>query len=125
MKIIIESIPHAQQRYDTIGDWFVAPDGTLHIKVSQDKGVLPNRAPTKNEQFLIALHELVEMFVCASQGVTQKMVDDFDMYPAAKSFMGEPGDMPNCPYAKQHRFAMLIEHLVAHELGMLPYGRVE
>ncbi len=31
MKIIIETIEHTTQRYETCGDWYYTEDGTLHI----------------------------------------------------------------------------------------------
>ena len=37
MKIVIETIPHAQQRYPTCGDWYTDDSG-LHIKVSEEMG---------------------------------------------------------------------------------------
>jgi len=37
---------------------------------------------------------------------------------------GEPGDLPDAPYRKEHRFAMLIEHMMAHELGIEGYVAV-
>lgn len=122
MRIVIESVPHAQQRYDTWGDWWFDADGTLQIRVSND---VPE-APTEQHQFLIALHELVEVKLCQARNITQKQVDDFDFgvqqYVAENG--GEPGDMEGAPYRKEHRFAMLIEHLMAHELGMMGYGEV-
>ena len=113
MKIIIESIPQVDQRYATLGDWFYEGE-ILHIKVSEEAG------PTA--QFLIALHELVEVKLCEQRGITQKMVDDFDFTYEGFS---EPGDHHLSPYRKEHRFAMMIEHLMAHEMGTLGYGRVE
>lgn len=123
MKIVIESIPQAQQRYDTWGDWWFDPDGTLQIRVSSDAPELP----TEQHQFLIALHELVEVKLCEAHGVTQAQVDEFDF--AHQEFCNEndlePGDLPDAPYRKQHRFAMLIEHLMARELGFVGYGVVQ
>ena len=120
MKIVIESIPHAQQRYDTWGDWWFDPDGTLQIRVSSDVPEMP----TEQHQFLVALHELVEVRLCQERGISQEAVDTFDMSPKALACDGEPGDLPDAPYRREHRFAMLIEHLMAHELGLTGYGEV-
>lgn len=109
MKIIIETIPHEQQRYTTVGDWFYDTDGTLHIKVSA-------LSDPKREQ-LIAVHELVEVLCCQHAGISQKAVDDFD-----KSFGDnmeeEPGDSPDAPYVRQHCLATGIERILAAEWGM-------
>lgn len=110
--------PHKDQRYDTVGDWYFDEDGDLIIKVSNDLEGLGN----EYEQLLVALHELVEVLLCRKRGISQKVVDDFDF---AFKGEGEPGDEVEAPYRKEHRFAMLIEHLLAHELGLTPYGKVE
>ena len=113
MKIIIESIK--EQRYDTLGDWFYE-NGDLHVRVSSIIG-------GRFEVYLIAIHELIEAILCERAGITPQQVDEFDLN--YNGIEREPGDDMNCPYRRQHRFAMLIEHLVAHELGMVEYGKVE
>jgi hypothetical protein len=55
------------------------------------------------------------MFLCLERGIGEDMVDKFDM---AFKGEGEPGDDPECPYFKEHRFATIIEQLMAHELGV-------
>lgn len=118
MKIQIESIPSKSQRYETLGDWFFDEAGTLQIKVSNDVPELPS----DHHQFLVVIHELVEVWLCKKRGIPQERVDQFDFNFKGE---GEPGDDPAAPYRREHRFAMMIEHLMAHELGIAPYGRVE
>lgn len=101
-------------RYDTLGDWFVDEAGDVIIRVS---GFLMS-----NEGFLIALHELVEWKLCAARGISQETVDAFDMAFKGNS---EPGDEWNAPYRKEHRFACLLEYMMAHELGQVGYGKIE
>jgi len=122
MKINIQPIPQSQQRYDTWGDWFYDEAGALQIRVSEQFGTALDPAECENHQFLIALHELIEVWLCKQRGVTQEQVDSFDFNFKGE---GEPGDDPKAPYRREHRFAMLIEHLVAHELGLKDYGSVE
>lgn len=112
MKIILESLPIESARYNTVGDWTIDETGTIRISV---------HLPSGDGAFLCALHELVEVWLCQKRGITQKQVDEFDF---AWNEPGEPGDDPTSPYKKEHRFAMLIEHLVAHELGLTGYGEV-
>jgi hypothetical protein len=114
MRIIIETLHPNDMRYVTDGDWFTTPDGTLMIQV--------NEQMPAHDQFLIALHELIEMKLCEKAGVSQQAVDAFDF-----NFKGggEPGDHPDAPYLRQHRFAALIDHMVAHEMGIDRYGRVD
>ena len=118
-RIIIETVTADEMRPpynvqgDMMGDWYKAADGVVLIKVSGDI--------MSREGFLFALHELVEWFLCEQRGISQQSVDAFD---AAFNGEGEPGDCPRAPYFSEHRFAMLIEHLMAHELGMAGYGTV-
>ena len=112
-RISVEVIPHKEQRYDTIGDWLETPGGRV-VYVS-DIG-------DADRQFLVALHALIEQHLCAKAGVLETDVTLFDMvYDGG----GEPGDHPDAPYRKQHRFATRIEKLVAKELGVDwdSYGR--
>lgn len=105
MKIVIETIPHASQRYDTVGDWWFDPDGSLQIRVSA--------ASDERYEQLVAVHELVEVLQCMNDGVTQKQVDEFDM---AYTGDGEPGEQPEAPYHVQHMNAYAIEIALASML---------
>lgn len=116
MRIIIEAKPEGEMRYSTSGDWFVDQVGDLRI---QSIGIDPL---AQDEAFLVALHELVEAKLCRHAGITEAEVDAFDL---AFAGIGEPGDACNCPYRRQHRQAMLIEHLMANFLGRDMYGRIE
>lgn len=113
-KITIEGVAAENQRYNTVGDWFTDDDGNLIIRVTG--------SVLEPEGFLIALHELVEVMLCRRRGISQAAVDQFDM---AFKGDGEPGDAPDAPYRREHRFAMMIEHLVAHEMGVKDYGKIE
>ena len=121
MKAIdIQFIPYEQMRYATLGDWVLDAD-VLSIDVAVDA------VPNMDTAFLIALHELVEVYLCMKAGITTEMVDQFDMVDFPKAIPdaeSEPGDHPDCPYRAQHRQAMLVEHLVANMLGMIDYGTV-
>jgi hypothetical protein len=115
MKILIESIPHAQQRYSTCGDWwFENGDGmNLQIRVSEE---LPHES-----KMLVALHELAEVMMCMANGVNQEAVDKFDIefekhrHPDDDS---EPGDHIDAPYHREHGFATAIERIAATEMGI-------
>ena len=124
MNIKIEFVPSTSQRYSTCGDWFFDESGDLIIRVSNDDPSFPS----EDEQILVAFHEMVEVLLCRKRGITQQMVDDFDMSEAqtlhAKYVNDEPGDHADAPYRKEHRFACLLEHLLAHELGIIGYGVV-
>ncbi len=105
-RIIIQTIPHENQRYHTVGDWF-RRDGDLIINVSEMKD--------GRYELLVAVHELIEVLVCEHRGITQQEVDKFDM-----SFNGEhePGDDPNSPYYKEHGLASAVERMLASVLDV-------
>ena len=122
-RIDIRAVPQEWQRYDTAGDWYVDGD-TLDIAVT-------GTDLSDDQTFLIALHELVEAHLCRKRGITAEAVDAFDKawIAAHPGYLdgteGEPGDDPAAPYRREHRQAMLVEHLVADMLGIAGYGRVE
>jgi hypothetical protein len=133
MKIVIETIPHDQHRYPTVGDWFYDPDGTLHIKVSE--------LSDWRHEALIAVHELVEVLCCRHRSVSQERVDEFDKQfeadrekqlkdpeipEEAKCLIAisEPGDQIQAPYRTEHCFATGVERLLASFLDV-PWGEYE
>ena len=100
------------------GDWFFNHDGDLVIRVIGETLDDP-------EAFLFAFHELVEAKLCQAHKVSQKRVDAFDLQ--AQSYLPadrEPGDLAECPYRKEHRAAMILEHLMANFLGLVGYGEI-
>jgi hypothetical protein len=111
LDITIYSIPHSTQRYDTCGDWSYQYNG-LVISVSQ--------LPSRREMWLVAIHELIEAFLCECTGITERQVDDFDMrkYPEIAVQNAEPGDCPVAPYYKAHQIATGIERILAVEAGV-------
>lgn len=114
MKIVIETIPHDKQRYETVGDWWVEKDtNVLQIRVSE--------MGDDRYHFLVALHELVEATLCNDRGISVLEVDEFDKAFEAKRPAGntdEPGDDPDAPYHLEHGFATGIERLLASALGL-------
>ena len=100
--ITIVFIPHADQRYDTVGDW-THEGNELRIRVSRT-------ADARHEQ-LVAVHELVEALACNVDGVSQETVDAFDMGPGTE--LDDPGDAPEAPYHSQHVLATIVETRVA------------
>ena len=107
MKFTVKVVPHSSQRYNTVGDWQFSENGTLHIKIS-DFG-------DWRMVWAVAIHELVETYLCQRAGVTEAMVDEFDFAYDARRSSGdssEPGDDPQAPYFKQHQFATKVEKLV-------------
>jgi hypothetical protein len=106
-KIEIEFIPQDQMRYDTCGDWRYEGD-KLIIEVAQ--------MPELYQQ-AIAIHELFEALLCNAAGVTQEVVDEFDINgPGADA--DEPGFHPDAPYAVQHQWADVCERCFIAAVGL-------
>lgn len=117
MKILIETIPHKNQRYETVGDWWFDENGDLQIRVS--------RMENEDYEALIGIHETVEALLCQKRGILEKDVTAFDeMFEEAREkypdIFGdtEPGDHPKAPYNKEHEFATRLEHSLSMELGV-------
>lgn len=106
--IVIRTIPHADQRYNTLGDWQYRDDNSLIITVSETGDWKSN--------VLIAIHEFVEVVLCQERGVSQEVVDHFDTHEGKES--NDPGDLPNAPYRDEHCFAMSVERMVCAAMGM-------
>jgi len=112
MKIVIETIPHREHRPeagDTVGDWYER-DGVLNIKVS--------KLSCDDYEFLVAVHELVERFLCNHAGISEEQVDKFDKNWEEHEGIEEAGDDSKAPYHHQHIIAGVVERLVAEELGV-------
>lgn len=110
MNIYVKRIPHSEQRYETIGDWWF-DKGVLQIRVSD----LGN---WKMESAII-IHELCEVLLCQARGIRQEQVDNFDINFEQQRVPGNfdnPGDSPDSPYRKEHFFATTIERLLCAEL---------
>ena len=112
MNVKIETIPHDQHRYPTVGDWYFEGDD-LVIKVS--------KLSDWRREMLIAIHELAEVLLCKQRGISAESVDAFDKaFEASRSPDNddEPGDEPDAPYVKEHCIATGIERIMAAELGV-------
>ena len=117
MNITIKTIPHSEQRYATVGDWWFDEAGDLQIRVSRAPGNLPPVNDWKYEA-MIAFHELAETLLCKDRGISVEMVDAFDKSFVQSEIIDEAGDHPNSPYRKEHFFATTVERLLAAELGV-------
>jgi len=129
MKILIETIPHKEQRYPTVGDWQwttadeAGLDKQAYKHIPSQYGNEPTlviRVSSMSDwrhEALVAVHELIEVLLCKHSSITEQQVNEFDM--TYESFSGmEPGDDPKAPYHHQHRFASIVEELLAMELGV-------
>lgn len=109
----ITTIKHEDQRYNTVGDYLTDENGKTEIKIS-DLG-------DSRFEFLVAIHELVEVFLCKEAGISDHQIDAFDIEYDQKrgpEDITEPGDNPAAPYNRQHQIAKKIEKLICEEIGV-------
>lgn len=110
MKMIVSTIPHKTQRYDTCGDWFFDESGNLHVNIS-------SMGDWRCEA-LVAVHEIVEALLCKARNIPQHVVDAFDKRLIAENYQGEPGDHPQAPYHAEHCFATAFERMLCAALAV-------
>ena len=111
--LAVKVIPHEQQRYNTVGDYFTDEDGVEQFRISL-------LAENKYEH-LAMIHEIVERVLTFHAGVTNDAIDQFDIAfekRREKEILGEPGDDPKAPYYRMHQIATIVERIVAAELGV-------
>lgn len=104
--IRVSTIGHKEQRYDTVGDWYDL-DSQAIVKVS-------NLGDSKME-FCVAVHEMVEQYLCREHGISDEEVSAFDK---AHLDHPNPGDLKEAPYHKEHVVASMVEMLLVKELGI-------
>ena len=113
MRINIEVIPHEQQRYPTVGDYWME-DGVQQVRVS--------RLPDWRYEILVAVHEIIELAITKHRGIPEAAISEFDVeferLRESGLRTGEPGDHPDSPYCKEHFFATNVERLLASELDV-------
>lgn len=107
MLYVIQSTVQSAQRYKTIGDW---------QRTNLEMLITVTQLPDPDMTFLIAVHELIECYLCERRGITQRDVDEWDLKFCAED--GEPGDHPNAPYRLQHQAAESVERHLAQTLGV-------
>jgi hypothetical protein len=117
LNIRIRTIPHRVQQYDTVGNYWHDVDGcgaeVLEIRVS--------RMRDRRYEFLVALHEMIEAFLCEWRRIPFAAITRFDIgYERNRSQgdISEPGAAPDAPYRAEHQFAERVERMVARELAV-------
>jgi hypothetical protein len=116
LMVTITSIPHKDQRYLTVGDWYTTKFGVTNIRVS--------KLSSWRSEFLVAVHELIEYVLCRHAGITQQQVDRFDKKHEKEQVEVELGDLKRAPYRRQHCVATGIERILAAELDV-PWDEYE
>jgi len=111
MEIFIKAQPYQDMRYSTCGDyWFDAEEGRYDIRVVE----------TGNDDydFLIMLHELIEMYLVKKRGISEPDIMAFDIKFDESDKEGAPGDEIDCPAYKEHQFAEGMERIMCNEMNI-------
>ncbi len=111
LNLRINTVPDDQQRYNTVGDYYVNEKGEKVFVISDMKDW--------RYELLTAVHELVESAICRHRGISDEAIDRFDeAYEAARpeGDVSEPGDDPQAPYYEAHQFSNTVEKMIADEL---------
>lgn len=106
MRFEAKTVDSALLRYITCGDWRFLTD--THVQIT-----VPEYGARHDNAFLVALHELVEAWICRNKGITEQQVTCWDV---ENPHLEEPGDHPSAPYSLPHRIAMIVEKIVAEAL---------
>ena len=103
--MLVNCVPHRLQRYDTCGDWY-SISGVQHITIS--------KMDSADKEIETALHEMYEWYLCETEGVAERVVDEWDnSHPE----LDDPGSHPDCPYRSQHLRALKISKIAVEGMG--------
>lgn len=112
-RVVIQVIPHSEQRYPTAGDW-------IHVKGAEELDILVSDTGDWRESMAVAIHELTEALCCVHLNIPQELVDEFDIEFEKNRTpgCGEPGDSPSAPYFLQHQIATDVEKIFVAGIGL-------
>ena len=112
-EVRIKTVDHKDQRYETCGDYEDMGE-YFEIRVSKT---------TPHQDFLIGLHEFIELYLINSKGVKIEDIDTFDRHfeDMRNQFPdlvkdSEPGNHDSAPYRKEHGIASRVEEWLANVL---------
>lgn len=132
-KILINFLPHNQQRYETVGD-YEEKENDLQINISEMR--------RWEYEAMVLIHELIEYFLTKKRKISIKQIDSFDkkmeknkkkhghyvhlkfgkvvdclIDRESKPVINndEPGVCPEAPYFREHEFATKIEKKLCRE----------
>ena len=108
MRIEIKSVDPSAIRYNTCGDWIWLPDGSLLVNV-------PDYGGQDNSAFLVAIHEIVEAWLCRKHGITEEEVSNWDKNHLDAD---EPAEVAGSPYMDEHSIATQVELKVCAGLNL-------
>lgn len=115
-EIKIKFVPREQIRNRDFGDYRHFENGDSEILVAETGN------PDYN--FLVQIHEAIEMYISLRDGLPEEEINLFDKKFVKEQEQGlrpenqEPGNAKDSPYRKYHRLAENIERQLAFYLGV-------
>ena len=114
MKIVIETKKLDSMRYKSLGDYF-EDHGVEYIQVAE--------LGDWRMELAIAIHELVEDYICKHRGIKEEDIMAFDLMFEKEREEGkwtdeEPGDDSRAIYSKEHQIATAVERLLCSYLDV-------
>lgn len=106
-------VRHEDQRYPTVGDWFIVTPNRIEVKVSE--------MGNEDYEFLVAMHEFIEAYLCNKHNILEEEVNAFDIkfeQERPENNFDEPGNHPAAPYHREHKIATKVERLLAECMGV-------
>ena len=116
MEIRIKTIPLSEQRYPTIGDYFVDAEGVTHILITDTGNDLHAK--------LVAIHELIEQTLTEAKNIREEDIMKHDLWVESEILKGnyppdaEPGEHPKSPYYNEHMLAERVEKMICKHLDI-------
>ena len=113
LNVHIKTLPHRFQRYDTLGDWQDESEGFAGVTINV------SNMNNLDFEFAVAVHELVEWYLCKKARISGATVTAFDV-KCLENELYNPGESTVCPYHSQHAMATKIETEIVKLLGYDP-----
>lgn len=115
MEVQIQTVKPPLIRHEQVGDWtYSEARPSFVVSVSSE-------VKTDESKLAVAIHELIEAFLCRRNKIEDGTVCQFDKMFESERKAGhwkdeEPGDDPRSPYREQHQRATHVERAVCHAL---------
>lgn len=111
-KLIVQS--PSKMRYCTVGDYYKTKTGW---------DVVSADLKDSDYNFLILVHELIELYLTQRRGIPEPKIKKFDEWFQREKAKGRfpkfkgGAALKLSPYRREHLFALKVEKLLAKELG--------
>ena len=96
-------------RNSGVGDWMEQGNELRIIRALRMDNLM--------DTYAVAIHEMVEQFLCARDGVSDEVVTAFDAAWDNEDEYDEEGDDPTAPYHAQHLAAKAVERRFVEACG--------